>query len=132
MAYRDVVDAPVMRDMDLRGAGKRVDVISHPLAPASPLSTPSASTTVSTGSSEPRHNFLTVNSVSAHSFPRNLNDNDAIRPPFPSSPLSLAGMSNSTGSEHTIAHYRIEKTIGQGTYGKVKLGTNLYTDEKGS
>jgi hypothetical protein len=29
-----------------------------------------------------------------------------------------------------IGNYRIEKTIGQGTYGKVKLGVHCQTNEK--
>ncbi|KAJ3333212.1 MAP/microtubule affinity-regulating kinase 3 [Blyttiomyces sp. JEL0837] len=29
-----------------------------------------------------------------------------------------------------VGNYRIDKTIGQGTYGKVKLGCHMYTDEK--
>ncbi len=29
-----------------------------------------------------------------------------------------------------VGHYYLEKTIGQGTYGKVKLGRNIITLEK--
>jgi 5'-AMP-activated protein kinase catalytic alpha subunit/MAP/microtubule affinity-regulating kinase len=30
----------------------------------------------------------------------------------------------------TIGHYAIGKTIGEGTFGKVKLGTHILTGEK--
>ncbi|KAJ3206836.1 hypothetical protein HDU67_007904 [Dinochytrium kinnereticum] len=40
-------------------------------------------------------------------------------------PKSLKG-----GSDSFIGNYRIDKTIGQGTYGKVKLGFNKSTNEK--
>ena len=32
--------------------------------------------------------------------------------------------------ERTIGQYRVGKTIGEGTFGKVKLGTHLLTNEK--
>lgn len=36
----------------------------------------------------------------------------------------------STGRGHTIGHYRVIRTLGSGTYGKVKLGEEVNTGEK--
>lgn len=33
-------------------------------------------------------------------------------------------------STNTIGHYIMGKTLGQGTFGKVKLGTHILTGEK--
>ncbi|OAJ43589.1 hypothetical protein BDEG_26934 [Batrachochytrium dendrobatidis JEL423] len=38
--------------------------------------------------------------------------------------------SDAPDSEITVGNYRLEKTIGQGTYGKVRLGVHTLTDEK--
>jgi len=35
-----------------------------------------------------------------------------------------------TGSEATIGHYVLGKALGEGTFGKVKLGTHILTGEK--
>lgn len=47
-------------------------------------------------------------------------------------------MSSSNGEERAsgcvpdqqVGNYRLERTIGQGTYGKVKIATHIHTDEK--
>jgi len=45
-----------------------------------------------------------------------------VRPASPPRPISW--------SPSFIGKYRIERTIGEGTYGKVKLGVNVHTNER--
>jgi len=33
-------------------------------------------------------------------------------------------------NENILGNYRVGKNIGEGTFGKVKLGTHIYTEEK--
>lgn len=41
-----------------------------------------------------------------------------------------SGPDKSPDAEFVIGSYRVQKIIGQGTYGKVRLGTHLETNEK--
>ena len=36
----------------------------------------------------------------------------------------------SSRQQNTIGHYVLGKTLGEGTFGKVKLGTHILTNEK--
>ena len=37
---------------------------------------------------------------------------------------------NGKKQNHTIGHYMLGKALGEGTFGKVKLGTHILTGEK--
>lgn len=49
--------------------------------------------------------------------------------PPPKIPLPVPDYSNSIDGQ-VVGNYRIEKTIGQGTYGKVKLAYHTVTNAK--
>jgi len=39
-------------------------------------------------------------------------------------------MINLSATNNLLGNYKMEKTIGEGTFGKVKLGTHIPTEEK--
>ena len=43
---------------------------------------------------------------------------------------SKSASSNECETDFVIGSYRVEKSIGQGTYGKVRIGIHLETKEK--
>jgi serine/threonine protein kinase len=55
-------------------------------------------------------------------------DPDTLSTNNPVSPSDIA--SGSKGKEKTIGQYILGKSIGEGTFGKVKLGTHILTSEK--
>ena len=46
------------------------------------------------------------------------------------SPRSSRNDTKNTDSEFVIGSYRVGRTIGQGTYGKVRMGVHVDTGEK--
>ena len=44
--------------------------------------------------------------------------------------LGNTGFITSNNTEHYLKNYSIGKTIGEGTFGKVKLATHIFTGEK--
>ena len=47
-----------------------------------------------------------------------------------SNPSGGGGNSSSANNQNTIGHYVLGKALGEGTFGKVKLGTHILTGEK--
>ena len=51
-------------------------------------------------------------------------------PVAPSQPQATTSGKKEGGKSRSIGHYIIGKNIGEGTFGKVKLGTHILTGEK--
>jgi MAP/microtubule affinity-regulating kinase len=54
----------------------------------------------------------------------------ATNSPTAAAPAVGTGHQQEASTENLLGHYKLEKTIGQGTYGKVKLGKDIRTGEK--